>query len=156
MKTKTPIDINTEINLSELFSKSYNFQNLSDLEEAYNGMWGGGFLDYICTANISPCGLSGRIAKELSIGGLFIDWRSLIEEAFNIRHKVVHDANFRPEVNIELISKIEALFLIIPQFATHLISEKFNLKRVVMSDGQNVCPYIFNVNDILSDDWAVR
>lgn len=42
---------------------------------------------------------------------------------------MVHDANFRPKVNIELISKVEALFLIIPQFATHIISERFNLKK---------------------------
>lgn len=37
---KASININTEINLSELLSKSFNFQNLNDLEEAYNGMWG--------------------------------------------------------------------------------------------------------------------
>lgn len=155
MKTETSIDINNEINLSELLSKSFNFQNLNDLEEAYNGMWGESFLDYICKANISPCGLSGRIAQNLSINRLFTDWRPLIEEAFYIRHKVVHDANFRPQVNIELVRKVEALFLIIPQFATHIISERFNLKKIVISDGQNTCGYIFNVGDILSDDWIV-
>lgn len=43
MRTETSININTEINLSELLSKSFNFQNLNDLEEAYNGMWGESF-----------------------------------------------------------------------------------------------------------------
>lgn len=155
MKTEASIDLNTEINLSELLSKSFNFQNLNDLEEAYNGMWGANFLDYICTTIISPCGVSGRIAQNLSIEGLFTDWRTIIEEAFSIRHKVVHDANFRPEVNIELVQKAEALFLIVPQFATHMISEKFNLQKIVISDGQHVGHYIFNVRDILSDDWVI-
>ncbi|EKY6607955.1 hypothetical protein QFL84_004544, partial [Escherichia coli] len=138
-----------------LLSKSFNFQNLNDLEEAYNGMWGESFLNYICTTNISPCGLSGQISQDLSIENIFPDWRALIEEAFYIRHKVVHDANFRPKVNIELISKVEALFLIIPQFATHIISERFNLKKIVISDGKNNHTYIFNISDILSDDWVV-
>ncbi len=155
MRTETSININTEINLSELLSKSFNFQNLNDLEEAYNGMWGESFLNYICTTNISPCGLSGQISQDLSIENIFPDWRALIEEAFYIRHKVVHDANFRPKVNIELISKVEALFLIIPQFATHIISERFNLKKIVISDGKNNHTYIFNISDILSDDWVV-
>ncbi|WP_316443554.1 hypothetical protein, partial [Escherichia coli] len=112
-------------------------------------------LNYICTSNISPCGLSGQISQGLSIENIFPDWRALIEEAFYIRHKVVHDANFRPKVNIELISKVEALFLIIPQFATHIISERFNLKKIVISDGKNNHTYIFNISDILSDDWVV-
>ena len=155
MKSETSIDINTDINLSELLSKSFNFQNLNDLEEAYNGMWGESFLEYICTTVISPCGLSGKIAKNLSIENLFADWRNIIEVAFSIRHKVVHDANFRPEVNIELVQKVEALFLIVPQFATHMISEKFRLQRMVISDGQQVSAYIFTVNDILSDDWVL-
>lgn len=155
MKKEISIDINIEINTSELLSKSFNFQNLNDLEEAYNGMWGESFLDCICTTNISPCGLNGQIIQGLSIDSLFNDWRTLIEETFYIRHKVVHNANFRPIVNIELVRKVEALFLMIPQFSTYIISERFNLKKTTISDGQNAYAYIFNISDVLSNDWII-
>ncbi len=85
-------DLST-ISLAELLSKSFNFQNLSDLEVAYNSLWKSNFMESICNTETGICGVDGKVSEGFSTGLLFPDWHSLIHEAFGIRHKVVHDAN---------------------------------------------------------------
>tara|TARA_R110002167_G_scaffold365962_1_gene592230 strand:- start:1464 stop:2228 length:765 start_codon:yes stop_codon:yes gene_type:complete len=144
-----------EIDLPELLSKSFNFQNINDLEEAYDKVWGTSFLKYICSTDIGPCGINGKVAGGLVMDKLIDDWYDVILKTFSIRHKVVHDANFRPEVDFEFIQKSETVFLLIPQIATHFIAEKFSLKRIALSNGVDSVPYIFTVSELLTDDWQV-
>ncbi|WP_281557789.1 HEPN domain-containing protein [Thalassomonas sp. RHCl1] len=145
----------SDIALSELLSKSFNFQNIKDLEEAYDDLWGGSFLQSICSKDAGPCGVNGQVADEFVVKNLFDDWHEIVNKTFSIRHKVVHDANYRPDVDIQFIQKAEAIFLLIPQVATHFIAEKFNLKRIAFSKDGQYFPYIFTVSEILSDDWVV-
>lgn len=145
----------SDIALSELLSKSFNFQNIKDLEEAYDGLWGDSFLQSICSTDAGPCGVNGKIAGEFFVKKLFDNWHEVVNKTFSIRHKVVHDANYRPEVDIQFIQKAEAIFLLIPQVATHFIAEKFNLKRISFSKDGQYFPYIFTVSEILSDDWMI-
>ena len=145
----------SDIAIPELLSKSFNFQNINDLEEAYNGMWGSCFLKHVCSTDIGHCGINGQVTNGFVVETLFNDWRDVINKTFSIRHQVVHDANYRPKIDIEFIQKAEALFLLIPQVATHLIANKFNLKRIAFSNGEFSVPYIFTVSEILSNDWEV-
>lgn len=149
----TNTDNDFDITLPELLSKSFNFQNINDLEDAYNGLWGGDFLRHVCTSGIAPCGINGKFFPALSVESIITDWRDIIDEVFSIRHKAVHDANFRPEINIELIQSAEILFLLIPQFSSHMLAHKFKLPYILMSDGETSAPYIFSIQDILADDW---
>jgi len=156
-KMKPAIDTfdDENITLPELLSKSFNFQNITDLEEAYDEVWGTNFLNHICSTDIGPCGINGNISGGLVVDDLFDDWRDYIIKTFSTRHKVVHDANFRPAIDIKFIQKAEAVFLLIPQIATQLIAERFNLKRVAFTNGEHSVPYIFTVSEMLAKDWQV-
>ncbi len=156
-KMKPAIDTfnDDDISLPELLSKSFNFQNINDLEEAYDEVWGKNFLKHICSTDIGPCGVNGKVSDGFVVDNLFDDWHDDIFKTFSIRHKVVHDANFRPEVDIQFIQKAEAVFLLIPQIATQRIAERFNLKRIAFTKGENCVPYIFTVSEILANDWQV-
>lgn len=156
-KMKPAIDTfdDDDIALPELLSKSFNFQNINDLEEAYDEIWGTNFLKHICSTDIGPCGVNGQVAGGMVVDNLFNDWYNVVVKIFSIRHKVVHDTNFRPEVDIQFIQKDESVFLLIPQFATHFAAKKFRLKRIAFSNGEHSVPYIFSVSEILSNDWEV-
>ncbi|WP_155118982.1 hypothetical protein [Leptospira santarosai] len=127
----------------------------SDLENAFNNLWGSNFLEYVCETQIDCCGLNGKLTKEFSIVSLMPDWHKLIEKSFDIRHKVVHDANYRVEIEIHFIQKVEVIFLFIPQLVTYFLAQRFDLKHTVFSNGEFAVPYLFSVQEILSDDWVV-
>ncbi|NOX43334.1 MAG: hypothetical protein GXP19_06330 [Gammaproteobacteria bacterium] len=64
------------------------------------------------TREIDACGLNGKVASGFFISSLFEDWHSTITKVFSVRHKVAHDANYRPEIDVPFIQQAEALFLI--------------------------------------------
>ncbi|MFP5615519.1 HEPN domain-containing protein [Enterobacter kobei] len=146
---------NSDITLPEILSKFFNFQNLNDLEEAYNGLWGENFLHKVCNLDIAPCGFNGNVATQMIINNLIPDWRTTLEKAFKIRHRVVHDANFRPEIDMKLLNKAEAIFLIIPQISSIMITAKLNQSYTLISNDVSQYPYIFSMHDILAKDWYI-
>jgi hypothetical protein len=143
------------ISLPELLSKNFNFQNLDDIKTSFNELWKGDFLEYVCTETTEICGFNGEFHHGFSINQLFEDWKEIIETSFDIRHKVVHDANYRLKLDPKFIQKSEALFLMIPQFVTYFLGKRFNLNLILLSDGKFVAPYIFSIQDILADDWEI-
>ena len=145
----------SDITLPELLSKSFNFQNLNDLEEAYNGLWGDNFLQKVCSLDFAPCGFNGKIATKMITNNLIPDWRIILEDAFKIRHRVVHDANFRPQIDINLVRKAEAIFLLIPQLSSIMITTKLDLSYTLISKNESKFPYIFSIHDILAKDWVI-
>ena len=145
----------SKITLPELLSKSFNFQNINDLELAYNSLWENNFLESVCQTKIDVCGLNGKVVSGLCISSLFEDWHSTITKIFSIRHKIVHDANYRPEVDVPFVRQAEALFLLIPQLATYFVAKKYDLKQVALSNGEFSAPYIFSVSDVISNDWKI-
>jgi len=112
-------------------------------------------LESVCETKIETCGLNGKVASGFSISSLFEGWHSTITKVFSVRHKVVHDANNRPEIDVPFMQQAEALFLIIPQLATYFVAEKYSLKQVALSNGEFSVPYIFSVSDVISDDWKI-
>lgn len=148
---------NSDIALSELLSKCFNFQNIEDLENAYNAMWEGNFLKDICSHVSSDMGIDGKVASNFSLAEIFPDWHYLLQQSFSIRHNIVHDANYRIEPDIKFIQKVEVIFLLIPQLASYHVANRYNFRRAVMSNGGFEVPYIFSIRDILSDpgDWEI-
>jgi hypothetical protein len=144
-----------DIPLSELLTKSFNFQNMGDLELALSDIFDKSFLEYICQTQTDTCGLNGNFTHDFSIDSLCSEWREIIEKTFNIRHKVVHDASFRPEYNVEFVQKSETIFLMIPQIATYFLAKRFNLKSIVLSNEQYSAPYLFSIKDILAEDYYI-
>lgn len=145
-----------DITTSELVSKCFNFQNLDDLNNAFSTLIGSDFLDYVCKQVIPSCAIKGKHTTHFSIEHLFANWRELLTYGFKVRHNVVHDANYRPEFDAQMIQKVEALFLLIPQVATYFIAIRFNLPLLCMVSGEvNLGPAFFIVDEILADDWEV-
>lgn len=142
-----------ELSLIEVLSKSFNFQNINDLGVAFDQLWSVRFLDAICNSSINPCGFNGKVFQTLCISAMFPDWKSIFSEIFDIRHKVVHDANFRPDDINKLVQKAEALFLLIPQLTIFLVVEKYKLPSIFLKTEDSTLPYIFSIHDILAEDW---
>ena len=141
-----------ELTSIEVLSKSFNFQNLNDLESAFDQVWGGRFLYTVINTSISPCGFNGKVFQHVCAKNHFPSWKNILSETFSIRHKVVHDANFRPESNMELARQAESLFLLLPQITTLVVAKKYKLKSVFLKSNGNDCPYIFSIHDILAED----
>ncbi|MDD4950582.1 HEPN domain-containing protein [Sulfuricurvum sp.] len=144
------------ITLPELLSKSFNFQNIMDIESAFNTLWGSDFFNYVCNTETGYCGIGGEITKSFSINNLFSDWDNVIKTTFDIRHKVIHDANFRPEFDALFIQKAESLFLIVPQLVTYFLIVRFDLEHVYLSHNGVTVPSIFTIHDILGQWQEVR
>lgn len=144
-----------DFSLIEILSKSFNFQNVNDVEVAFGQLWDNGFLDTICNSSINPCGFNGKVFQNLCINNMIPNWKSIFNEVFTTRHKVIHDANFRPNNNIKTIQTAEALFALIPQFTTFLIAKKYKLPSMFLENEDGICPYIFSIQDILVEDWHI-
>ncbi|MFK5912934.1 MAG: HEPN domain-containing protein [Woeseiaceae bacterium] len=158
-KMNIPSDyiVQNDVTLVELLSKSFNFQSIDDLESAYDSMWKENFLVSICETNLSTIGVNGKVSRDFCISSLFPDWHTVILKIFSIRHKIVHDSNYRIEPEPKFMQKAEVVFLLIPQLVTYLVAQRYQLKHTVMSDGKVSVPYIFSIDDVLSDpaDWKV-
>lgn len=144
-----------EFSSIEVLSKSFNFQNVNDLELAFDQLWGGSFLDVICDASISPCGFNGKVFQSVCVKNMMPAWRDVFNKTFSIRHKVVHDANYRPDNNMKLAQEAELVFLLIPQITTYVLAKKYKLKSVFLNCSGKEYPYIFSIHDMLAEDWVV-
>jgi len=153
---KTKINGLSRREIIELISKCYNFQNLQDINSAFSIILQEDFLVNMSEYKIPYGGISGKIAKDIQLKNLDKKWKDNLEKTFDIRHKIIHDANFRPKIDIKFIQNAEVLFLLIPQIFSIEISLKYSLKHIHLQtkDGQHG-PAIFTVKDILSEDWEV-
>lgn len=153
---KAKIDNLSRTEIIELISKCYNFQDIRDINLAFSIILQEDFLTNISEYKIPYWGISGKVAKDFQLKKLDRKWKENLEKTFEIRHKIIHDANFRPEINIKFIQNAEVLFLLIPQIFSIEISLKYSLKHIYLHNkkGEN-CPAIFTIKDILSEDWEV-
>lgn len=145
-----------DISLAEFISKSFNFQNLEKISAAFQELWDEDFLKRICTSEISPCGLNGKIYQTLSIAGIFPDWAEILNTIIENRHRAVHDANYRNTVSAKTTQQAESLFLLIPQVGTHLIADKYNLPTMTLTmNNSDKFRYLFSIHDLLAEDWHI-
>lgn len=148
---------NHDIKIVELLSKKFNFQDIFKINQAFsNFICEDDFFNYINTYKIKSCIFNEKNITGLSIESLFENWNELINNAFKIRHKVIHDANYRLTIDVKFIQQVEAIFLLVPQIVTYIIVNKFNLHAInLFQDGKKYY-YIFNMKDILADDWIIK
>lgn len=164
-------EIPTDLTLGEFMAANYNFQNLNQTKVAF---------DYILqkkTETISDYFSSaifdGVFHKDYSLilkwikdGSLKNKVDSVLKNGFEIRHKVTHDANYLINCNGKLLSEIECVFQIVPQFFISYFATKYSQKRMVFNlrEGyvritdnptEDEKTYAFNANDFMADDYIL-
>jgi hypothetical protein len=167
LKEEIPLDLT----LGEFTARKYNFQNLTQTREAFDHIFQRTTItlsDYFTTEVFE-----GILHKDYSLIFKWIHEGSfkenvdiVLEKGFEIRHKVTHDANYLIDFNSKLLSEIECVFQIIPQFFISSFAAKYSQKRLVFNlkeryiritdnpteDEKN---YAFNVKDFMADDYEV-
>lgn len=159
------------LTIGEFYARKYNFQNLSQTREAF---------DYILQRETTE--LSEYFSNDIFKGLLFTEYaiifkwidegnlKTKIDEtlhnAFRIRHRITHDANYLIDFDSVLLSEIECVFQMVPQFFISYFAIKYSQKRMVFNKAEryiritdnpteNEVPYIFNVKDFITNDWQI-
>ncbi|MGG3124025.1 hypothetical protein ABEP18_25910 [Priestia megaterium] len=125
-----------QLNLSDYGSKQYNFQDLSDTCNALNFLLDDNknrITDFIddSLSDItfkSPNFVLYWLQEKKDISQ---ELYSVLEEGFEIRHKIVHDANYTYKVDSNFINTFEDCMVIFPQLLSISLAKKFNTKRTV-------------------------
>lgn len=160
-----------ELTIGEFIARKYNFQNLIQTRDSF---------DYIFQKKTTE--LTEYFTKDVFNGLIFVEYAlifkwvhkgifkekvdEVLHRAFNIRHKVTHDANYLIDFDSKLLSEIECVFQMIPQFFISNIATKYSQKRIVFnkderyiritdSPAENEIPYAFNVKDFMANDFVI-
>jgi hypothetical protein len=135
----------------------FNFQNFEDTAMAFQTVFNKDIFEF--TANDEFVSFMPKQNKEclFSLIKVFPDYRIILEQGMEHRHKMIHDANFVKGVsfNIDFIQKTETVFLLFPQLLARLLSDKYNLPRFLICNGENNYNYLFLIDDLISKNWEV-
>lgn len=133
---------NAQLNLSDYGSKQYNFQDLSDACSALNFLLDDNknritdFIDDSLSDVIfkSPNFLLYWLKEKKDISQ---ELYAVLEEGFEIRHKIIHDANYTYKVDMKFINAFEDCMVIFPQLLSIFLAKRFNTKRTVYNIDEN-------------------
>ncbi|WP_040288175.1 hypothetical protein [Alicyclobacillus hesperidum] len=165
---KASDDVGEGVTHAEFVSQFFNFQNASDTETAFGPL----FDDHQYLTNISQFPVPYVFRKRgvlslLALDQLF-DVHTIFNETLEYRHRIVHDANYRPNIPRNFISSAEALFVLLPQIFAVWVAQKYDLRYSVLNLANNTValsklngltehevPYIFSIEDLIADDWVI-
>lgn len=143
---------NAQLNLGDYGSKQYNFQDLNDTCSALN------FLLNDSKNRITEFIEDSLVDIGFASPNILLYWLqekkdipqelyTVLEQGFEIRHKVIHDANFIYKIEPHFISAFEDCMVIFPQLISILLAKKYNAKRPVYNREKNYSRLTDNPND---------
>lgn len=151
----------------EYISKFFNFQNFKDTETAFSSLYENeSFFKAIGGYKRPFVLMRKRTISKISLNSLNQSWYEILKDFFEIRHKIVHDANFRIKLTNSFISQAESICILLPQIVGQYVLERYNFTRTIIdikngvirntseSDNEEI-GYIFTVQDMLAKDWIV-
>ncbi|WP_123040154.1 hypothetical protein [Cohnella candidum] len=161
--------IRNELSIGEFVSKFFNFQNLEDTENAFSPLYeGNSFFKALSEYELPFVLFRKGIVTHISLIELDQNWYELINTLFNIRHNIVHDANYRLELTSDFISRAESICIVLPQIVGQFVSEKYGverpvvdiehgtIKKIVSGDVDKKFGYVFTVQDMIAKDWIIK
>jgi len=159
------IDHLNDENIEEILALAANFQNLEDLNESFKYIFSNENILNVIGKYEQNIFMHPYIIESFSLDKFYKNWKEKIIKTFDLRHKFIHDANFKYTFNREEIQEIEILFNIIPKTFTNIIADKYKLKKLIAHVENKQVKYIYlgygnfhyisSIEDILSDDWEV-
>lgn len=159
-------EVSDGISHAELIAQYFNFQNLHDTETAFAPLSENGLFDTIGAYPVPFLVRSKGVVENLVLNRAF-DIYKILDEVFRKRHRIVHDANYRPNITKDLIASGEALIFLFPQIFALLVATAYDLphatfnlsdntiqKAKLEANDDNLIPYIFSIEDVLGE-WTV-
>lgn len=133
---------NAQLNLSDYGSKQYNFQDINKTCRALN------FLLNDSKNQITEFIKDSLKDVAFTRHNFLLYWLqevkdipkevyTVLEQGFEIRHKVVHDANLIYKIESNFINAFEDCMVILPQLISMLLAKKYNAKRPVYNVKKN-------------------
>ncbi|WP_147445452.1 hypothetical protein [Corallococcus aberystwythensis] len=153
-----PIDVEnmraSGIPLSEQLSAGVSFQNLDSVEKGFRHFFpgNGGVLDRLNSLE-RVVSIPSRAEKGLARVTLPQDSREVLSDLLQLRHRLVHDANYNPDFAPQALARYEAYVTLIAQFFHFAVAESLTSHRIIVD--QNGVPVMFLVEDLIADDWEV-
>ncbi|MEG2412554.1 MAG: hypothetical protein RSA29_18570 [Clostridium sp.] len=153
------------ITIGDYMSKQFNFQNLQETIKALNFLFDN---DYDNISDYVSLGISDKTV----FGGAnyILYWlqeedtfskniNETVIQAFEVRHKIIHDANYKFNIDSEFMTKVDHCFLIIPQCIAKYICKKYNIENATINVkneikrgpngiNEDYSPYIFTIRDL--------
>lgn len=153
------------ITIGDYMSKQFNFQNLGQTIKALNFVFDKNY------DNIAEYVILGISDKTIFGGENYVLYwlqkqnsfseniNETVIQAFEMRHKIIHDANYKFSINSEFMTKVDDCFLIIPQCIAKYICKRYNIEKPTINlenkikkgnndIGDEYSPYIFTIKDL--------
>jgi hypothetical protein len=113
----------------DLLALACNFQNITDINEAFSYVLGQyELLDYIGSYKQNIF-LPPNLIENFVLNESFVNWKEEVLDTFSLRHKFVHDANYRHDFNLKESESIEWVFNIVPKLFANIIADRYELDR---------------------------
>lgn len=146
-----------QVDLHGYLAKSFNFQNIEEIKKAMFPIFNSDIFKEIAKYEFETFFPSLDNSCFFSLEKNFPNYNEVIVEAIDLRHKMIHDANFIRTVNldVEFFQKMETVLLLVPQILSGLLSNKYNLPRFVLNHDGKYYDYLFLINDLICNDWVI-
>lgn len=141
-----------QLDISDYGSKQYNFQDLNDTCNALNFLLNDSknrVTEFIEDSLKNVVFLEPNFIAYWLHEGKDIPEKlyTILEKGFEIRHKVIHDANFIYKVEQDFINTFEDCMVIFPQLISNLLARKYNTARFVFDREKHYIRLTDNPNE---------
>jgi len=141
-----------EISRAELLADTINFQNMHSVDHAFRHIFvGGGTLSQRLSSHKATVSIPSRADNGLAQLALPDDWLDVFDSLLRLRHRLVHDANFAPEIPTKDLGVFELYVLWVAQFFHFVIAQTLVDYQIIVD--QNGIPVMLLGEDLVSDDW---
>jgi len=145
-------DTNIPIEIVDILSEFFNFQDIRDIEYAFKPIIAqGNFFEDIGNFVLPFYNHKNEEIRKFCLNVSISNWKELLNEIISERHKLTHDANYVTVFQYGFFDRYQKTILYFPQVFSLLICAKYNLPYIALHiKDKKIIPYICELEDILS------